>query len=232
MKIKRILLLLFALFLFLIGNLFATVNRGMWKKDLPYNVNLSNTMDNWVDLPAASTTSVLNSVSISTQTLVTNTTSYTLALGDITDVVFPRNVVADTAFSSGESTTTVSGVLTITGIDQFGRSQTEALVVSTNSVTGSRIWSNITQLSFTGFTITGSSEDNIILSVGTSTKIGLSNNIKDSNDIVKVIEAGSTSTTYTLNSANDGIIFASAPDNLKDYYVYYLNRTNKTRYKY
>ena len=159
--------------------------------NLPTDVCLVNSLDPFIDLPASSTATVLG-VAISTQTLVANTTTYTLALGDITDVVFPRNIVCDMYFAAGESTTTATGTLTVTGYNQFGRLTSEALVVSSNSINGDVAWSKITQLSFSGVTISGSSESNVTLYVGMGTKIALSNNIGDSADILKVIETGIT----------------------------------------
>ena len=198
---------------------------------LPNDVGIVNTLDNWQDLPAISTATILNSVTITTQTLVASATTYTLALGDYTDVVFPRSITADAYFSTGESTTTVTGTLNITGKDQFGKAQTESLSISTNSVNGVKVWSSITQLAFTEFTISSASTD-AQLAVGTGLKIALSNNAVDSGDIIKVIENGATSTTYSLDYTNDAITFAVAPDGSKDYYLYYNPRTEKTRYLY
>jgi hypothetical protein len=199
---------------------------------IPTDVNMGNSVMTLIDLPAATTTSILATTSISTATLVASGTSYTLISGDITDVVFPRNLTVDVSFDSGESTTTVSGTLVITGNNQFGKSTTEGIAISTNSATGAVGWSTITQVAFSNVTISGASEANAKLSIGTGNKIALSNNIQNTSDFLKVIEAGSTSTTYTGTTAYDTIAFATDPDGSNDYYIYFINRSNTARYKY
>lgn len=228
---KKILLSILGIFVFASISVAANTKPN-FIYNLPNDVCLVNTMNSWENLPAVSTAAILNSVSITTTSLVANTTTYTLSAGDFTDIVFPRNITADCAFATGEATTTVAGILTITGKNQFGNATTESVLVSTNAVAGNVCWATITSLQFSGFTISGASESNISLSVGTGLKIALSNNIESTADAIKVIEAGATSTTYTLNATYDSISFASAPNGTNDYYVYYNARTNKDRYKY
>lgn len=201
-------------------------------RELPADVNLTNAFDVFMDVPTASTSSVLNAVTISTTSLAAGTTTYALALGDYTDVILPRNVTVDVDFATGKATTTVSGTLTIIGKNQFGRSVNETIAVSTNTATGNVAFSTITSLVYTAFTITGASEDNILLTVGTGVKIGLSNNITSTANFIKVIEDGATSTTYVGNATYNTIQFASAPDGSKDYQVLYEARTDKTVYNY
>jgi len=228
---KKIILSIFGLFVFASFGLAAETKQS-FVYNLPADVCLLNAMDNWENLPAVSTAAVLNSVSIATATLTSGTTIYTLAAADFTDIVFPRNITADIAFATGESTTTVSGSLIVVGKNQFGVSATETLAISTNAVAGNVCWSTITSLTYSGFTITDASESTCTLAVGTGLKIALSNNIQNTTDAIKVIEAGATSTTYTMNTTYDSIQFASAPNGTSDYYVYYNARTNKTVYKY
>jgi len=205
--------------------------KPQFNRELPNNYGLVNINDVFIDVPVASTHTILD-VSISTQTLVANTTSYVLISGDFTDIIVPRNIVVDTNFASGESTTTFSGSLVITGFDQFGNAQTETIAVSTNSATGVKVWSTITKFDFISVVISGSSVADVSLQIGNGNKIALSNNLDATADIVKVIEDGATSTTYVLDVDNDAITFASAPDNSKDYRVVYVQRTRKERYKY
>jgi hypothetical protein len=218
------------LFIFLLVSFsFASINRGVWKKRLPININLSNNVDYWSNLPAKSTSTILN-VSISTTALVSATTTYTLANSDINDIVFPRNINIDTYFATGEVDTTVSGDLTITGNDQFGRVQIDSISVSTNTAISEKIWSSIQSLEFSDFSISGAVEANVVLSAGIDNKIALSNNIENTNNIIKVIEDGVVETNAIIDIVNDSITFNSVLDGIKDYYVYYTNRTNKYRY--
>jgi hypothetical protein len=229
---KKILLSIIALFLFASISFAATISKPNFVASIPSDVCLVNALDNWQDLPAVSTAAVLNSVSITTTSLVASATTYTLANGDFTDIVFPRNITADCDFATDESVSAVAGTLTITGYNQFGIAATESVSITTNAVAGSVCWSSITSLEFSDFTISGAAEANISLAVGTGLKIALSNNIQNTTDAIKVIEAGATSTTYTLNTTYDSISFASAPNGTSDYYVYYNARTNTARYKY
>lgn len=228
---KNIFFCILALFIFASIS-FAGNTKSNFIYNLPNDVCLVNIIDNWENLPAVSTAAILNSVSITTTSLVASATTYSLENGDFTDIVFPRNITADCAFATGEATTTVIGTLTITGKNQFGIATTESIAMSTNAVAGNVCWSTITSLEFNDFTISGASVSNIVLSVGTGLKIALSNNIESAIDIIKVIESGAASTTYILNTTYDSIYFASAPNGTNDYYVYYNARTNKNKYKY
>jgi hypothetical protein len=226
----------FSLAIFFVLSTFAFAGGQITKRAYvfmrPVDINMGNSCVTWVDLPAASTASVLSTVSIATATLVANGTSYTLAAADYTDIVFPRNLTVDVAFSSGEATTTVTGNLVITGLDQFGKNNTETISISTNSANGVVTWSTVTTLQFSNVTIAGASVANASLSVGSGNVIALPDNIQSSSDIIKVIENGATSTTYIVNTTYDSIDFASDPDGSKDYYIYQIKRSNDIKYKY
>ena len=210
--------------------------KGTTKRDfmfnLPDDINWGTYQQVDIDIPTASTTSILATHAIDTTTLTGATTAYTLALGDITDIILPRNLVVDASFSTGEATTTVTGSMVIAGMDQFGISATETLAVSTNSATGAVAWSTLLSLTFSDFVISGASTGTINLSVGTGNKIALMNNIRTSGDVLKVIEAGATSTSYVLNTTYDTIDFATDPDASNDYYTYYIGKTQRARLKY
>lgn len=169
----------------------------------------------------ASATAYENATSISTTTLVAGATTLTLANADYTDIITPRNVVAVVSFAVGKATTTVAGTLLVTGKNQRGESATETLTVSTTSATGSVAWSTITSLKWTITSITGRVDtDNALLDVGSGTKIGLPANLNASTEVLKVIENGSLTTTYTLSTTYDTITFVNAPDGSKNYQVW------------
>lgn len=232
-KLKKIIILTALTVMGISSIASATVwNKKYFTRNLPTDINLTNSCVSWENLPVASTTSILSPTNISTATLVASGTSYTLAAGDYTDIIFPRNITVDMYFSVGESTTIVTGSCVVTGNNQFGRSTTETLSVSTNAVTSVNAFSTITNIAFSDVAIADASVSTTSVSVGSSVKIALPNNIQGTGDMIKVIEAGATSTSYTANATYDTIQFASAPDGTKDYYIYFMNRTNKLRYKY
>jgi len=226
---RRLLVLLFVFALCSIS--FATQSKNAFVWNLPNGVCMSNSLDTWVDLPATSSATILATTSISTATLVASGTSYTLAAADYTDVIFPRNLIVDVYFAVGEPTAVVTGNLVVTGYNQLGKSVSETIAISTNSAAGVIAWSTVTNLEFTDVTATNTLGD-ASLSVGVGTKIGLSNNIQNSADILKCIENGATSTTYTLSTTYETIDFASDPNGTRDYFLYYTNRTNNIKYKY
>lgn len=229
---KKIFNLLVFFIIISCGFLSAGMTKGMMVALMPPDICIDNQLDTWENLPVASTASILNAITISTQSLTANTTTYLLLDADYTDIVFPKNVVINVDFATGKATTTVAGTLLITGLNQFGRTTTETISVTTTTATGSVAWSTITSLVYSGFTISGSSEADILLSVGTGEKIALTNNVRQSADFIKVIEAGATSTSYTPNYTYNTITFASAPDGSKDYYVLYKARYGKKVYDY
>jgi hypothetical protein len=228
---RKYILGLICLFVFASLAFSAGSTKRDWVWNQPDDVSLGNTQQVLIDLSAASTTTIRSTIAIATTTLVANGTSYTLAGGGLTDVIFPRNLVADVYVSSNESTAVITGSLLVTGKNQFGESATETISMSTNSATGVVCWSTITSLVFSGFSVV-TDTPNVSLSVGVGNKIALANNIEETGDIIKVIEAGATSTTYVLNTTYDSIDFASDPNATSDYYIYYIARTNKDRYKY
>ncbi len=170
--------------------------------------------------PATASATAYDTASISTTTLVAGATTLTLANGDYTDMIHPRNVVAVIDFATGIATTTVAGTLLITGVNTRGTASTESLTVSTNSATGSVAWSTITSLVWTITSVTGrESAENANLKLGSGVKMGIDNDVTAAADITKVIEAGSLTTTYTLNTTYDTISFVTAPNGSNDYTV-------------
>jgi len=175
-----------------------------------------------IDLADTSATAFQNATSVSTTTLVASATTYTLAKGDFTNIIYPRNVIAKVDFAAGVATTTVTGTCLITGTDARGNAQTETLTISTTSVTGDRAYNSITSITWTVTAISGrTNTGNALLDVGSGNKIGLRNNITAAGDIQKVIEAGALTTTYTLSTTYDTITFVNAGDGSKDYHILY-----------
>ena len=177
------------------------------------------------DIAAASATAFDSGQAISTTTLVGGTTTLTLAAGDYTDIIQPRNVVAIVDFAVGAATTSATGTLVITGINSIGTTTTETLTVSTNSATGNVAWRSITSCAWTITSVSGRVDsDDALLKLGSGTKIGLPVDIIDTDDVKKCIEAGSLTTTATLNAAYNTITFVNAPDGSKDYQLWIDNR--------
>ena len=169
----------------------------------------------------ASVTSQANAIAISTTTLVAATSTWLLSDGGYTDIIVPRNISASVTFAAGIATTTVTGKLTVNGLDQFGVSMSEDITLSTNTANGVKAWSTVTSVVWTITAITGRlNTGNALLNLGTGVKIGLPAVITDSNMVLKVIENNALSTTYTLDKTYYTITFASAPNGSQNYTVY------------
>lgn len=160
-----------------------------------------NIHETWLTVALSSATKHFD-INITTVSLIAGATTITLADGAITMAEHPRNVVADVDFATSESTSTYVGSIVITGVDALGESAEETLTLSTNSVTGNVAWSKITQVVITATTIQ-TTDSNVNLELGTSDKLGLSNDITASGDIYKIVEdsadvqsGGTTNTNY------------------------------------
>lgn len=176
----------------------------------------------YIDVAAASATAYKNTT-VSTATLVAAATTFTLANADYTDIITPRNIVAVISFAHGGATSTVTGTLVAYGYNNLGQYTTETLTISTNSATGSVAWRTITSYLLTITAISGASTDAAV-NIGSGVKIGLPLDVLASNDIVKCIEGGALTTTFTVDSTYNSITFVNAPNGTNDYQVWLDNR--------
>ena len=180
---------------------------------------MSNQDNTYLDVAAQSATAYC-SFAISTTALVSGTTTLTLAAGDFTNTITARNIVAKIGFATGAATTTVVGSLTVTGVNARGIATTSSIAISTTTATGVTAWRSITSIAVTVTSITGrANSENALIQIGSGNAIGLLNDVVSASDVVKVIEAGAVTTTYTVNTDYDTITFVNAPDGSKDYQV-------------
>ena len=191
---------------------------------------------NWFDIPTADTDTVYCQIMSTTVALSTTTTV------NITNPTFPRNIIAQMSFNvnvadvsvlSVTSITLTGGKLTIVGVNQLGETVSESMNLMTNSCVGTppagisystNCYASITSLTVSATRFSGATTPNVFLVVGTGNRIGLPGYINYSSDIIKVIEAGSISTTYTVGVNGDWIDFASDPNASSDYTVWFKNR--------
>ena len=166
--------------------------------------------------PATASEVAYKNLVVSTTTLVAGVTTYTLAKGDYTDIITPRNIVIVSSAAAGGSTT---GSALVTGLDQFGNVQTETITVSTIAANcaGSKAWSTVTSVAIT---MTAINNVAVNIHIGSGVKIGVPADINKNAEILKVIEDKALSTTYTYDKTYNTITFASAPDSTKIYQLY------------
>ena len=168
--------------------------------------------------PEVASNTAYKSLVISTQSFASGTTTFTLAKGDFTDIITPRNIVI---IASGTTSGTFSSTALVVGKDQHGNSVVESIVVSSYTATGIGIgvnaWSSITSISFVGSVI---NNQPVTLQVGCGTALGLGIQLAASAEILKVIENKALSTTYTVSAVYDTITFAAPPDGSKNYVVW------------
>lgn len=204
-----------------------------------------------IDLPAESATVLLNDVSIATATLVDSGTTYvdgTSGTGKaggmgFTQITYPRNISIDTVFADGESTTTVTGTLTVYGFDNKGVYTNETISVSTNSADGNIAWLWIDTMTLSGMAISGACGSGGIegvavstcsIKIGVSDKIGVWGDLRAKDDVYK-ITAGyvdistraytSTDATYdTIDMSTTGL--GQIPSGSLDYRIWYKKNVN------
>jgi hypothetical protein len=194
-----------------------------------------NAKETFIDIPTASSSTFANTITKNfvIATLVASGTSYTLAAGDYSDMVFPRTVVAVIQSSNTATITNTSGtgVLTITGVNARGGAVTEVLALSTTTAESYNAFSSITSFTITLSTaiMTGGTSAKVGIGIGTGTGIGLSNDLGLVNgNVYHITDAG---TGYTLaafitagglvSSTYDTINFVNAPNGSNDYNVWY-----------
>lgn len=203
-----------------------TVKGGIIAERLTVTGGIVNAAEVFFDVPAASTFSYVAGTSslgiISTTTLVSAGTSYTLAVADYSNTADPRNVTVAIWLNAGSSTTTIVGTMVVAGTDARGNATTESLTISSQAaVTGNIAWSSITALTLSITSISPTTNANAYINIGTGVKMGLANSIAASGDIRKVNEGGSATTGYTVNTTYNTITFENAPNGTREYKVTY-----------
>lgn len=184
----------------------------------------------WIDPAAASQTAYMNLAIAASPANITvlmaGTSAYSLANGDYTDTITPRNVVLIASCTPAGAT--CSGYATITGKDMWNKTQTEVISFSTNTTvygTGNRAWSSITSW-VPVVTSTGNvAITSIAFQLGSGNKLGMSAVITStSTEIVKVISAGAVvgkgSYPTMFNTTYNTYTPASVPNGTNDYTVY------------
>ena len=172
--------------------------------------------------PEAASATAYKSVAISTATLKANGTAWTLAKGDYTDVITPRNLVFSATFAAGGSTKTINCIATVVGKNQRGESISSSISFSTTTGTGLSAFSTITSVSITCSAATNDKlSSTVTLRMGSGVAIGVPADLKAVGEVLKVIENKALVTTgYTLSLVYDTITFAAAPDGTKNYIMY------------
>ena len=229
---------LYAVFLLLF--LFSYIHGKGSDTYFPGNIVSANgdaAMVTLLDVPAISGTALTGTagIVIATATLVDSGTTYVNGAAgtsnQFTQITFPQNITCDTAFSTGESTASVSGTLTIRGYDCMGIYKTEALPVSTNSVSGNVAWATINSTVFSRFTISNTVVSSCTINLGTGYKLGIAGDIRNSSDVYKITQAsvdvstcakigGCVSAKYNTIDTSKIVV----PDGSIDYILIYRNR--------
>jgi len=145
--------------------------------------------------------------------------------GDLTaQPNYARNVTL--TFVDADTSIT-AGTVTITGTDLRGNTVSEIItgIATASSLTysGDIAFATITSIVLSDFV--GATQTNDTLKIGNGKIFGLSNELDDSNDVTKVIENETDSTTYTVSTTYNTIEFAADPDGSKNYAVYYKSKT-------
>jgi len=179
------------------------------------------------DIAAKSQIAIFQGINLSTTNLVAGGTTYVTA--DLTQPGYPRNIVVFSSISQNGvpiTTAVVAGTVHVFGINSVGISTSEIMaLVSTANATAGRgnvAWISISSITIDGVTISEVPVDATILNqicIGNSDKLGLYNSVNTTADIIKVIDNGANSTTYTANAFFRTIQFASTPNGTIDYTV-------------
>jgi hypothetical protein len=133
---------------------------------------------------------------------------------------YPRNVKVTGTQLTGATSVTV----TVTGIDQFGDSQTETHTVTTaaKTSTGNIAFAGVPVIVITAITGTGGAGD--LLDVGYDLKFGLLDDVLNETDaIVKLNldQADSGIADSTVDGTYNTIIFETAPNASRNYDIWY-----------
>ena len=144
-------------------------------------------------------------------------------VGTLTGIVqpdYPRNLV----LTITDADTSITGIqITVSGIRANGKYDTE----TSTSITGevlSKAWAYID--SITVDSIAGGVAAIDYLDIGWGDKFGLSGSVYSNTDIYKVNinNVNSLTTSQTINTIYNTIVFTTAPDGTNDYQVWYIIR--------
>lgn len=176
--------------------------------------------ETFLDPIAVDSNTFLSAIDVTTVTLAAMTTTYGTA--DFTiQPIHPRNI-SFVLYDSGSDST---GTVTITGTNANGDTATETLAFNGTTDAGGAVvstnaYANLTsiQITYTGYGAANTEK----FWVGTSTGIGLANDVYKSANVFKVVENGvNVASGYTINPTYDTYLPASAPDATKDFSVWY-----------
>jgi len=123
----------------------------------------------------------------------------------LTNPAFPRNV------SAVAGATYDGGIVTVTGTDQFGNAQTEAITpVAGSTVYGAKVFKTVTSVAYPGGGV-GTHSTNT-LSIGTGDKLGLAFDVIDTFGLGIVNGAPEA---VTMDATANAATFTSVPDGSK-----------------
>jgi hypothetical protein len=142
---------------------------------------------------------------------------------------FPRNIKVTGTQLTGA--TVVSG--TITGKDQFGVEQTETFSVTTaaKTATGSIAFSGVPVIVITTITGTGGAGD--LIDFGYDLKFGLNGDVFSESDAViklNLDDADSGIADSTIDATNNTIIFETAPNNTRNFEIWFKAGTSNNTF--
>lgn len=177
----------------------------VWDKLYVREINVTNGLiavkEHFQSIPASSETGH-RSIGISTTALFAQGGT-TWITSDITQSTVPRNVVIFSSFTAGMSTTIITAQMIIRGIDSTGRSTSETLSFTTSPTFGVLAWALISSVTVTGSSISEVVADpGLVLKMGTTNSIGLTNVIVSTGDVYKLVEGSQNVLLYAPNNSN------------------------------
>ena len=161
-------------------------------------------------------------------TLNTGTTTFTLAKGDFTDIIQPRNLYVQMYYSAGIGTTTCNGTLIVNGTDVMGNNTTESISISTTPTAGVNafIHLNYFTLQITTATMSQGNKVTGALRVGGGTSLGITaSRITATTDVKKSIE-NLALTAPTISTRYNTITPVSPPNSTINFIYYLLMKAN------
>lgn len=176
----------------------------------------------WYNPPAASTITVAHTVSLTTAAVAISTT-----ITAITNMAKPLSIRCSFDTTTGSSN--VRGNVVITGFDAMGEAQTETMDINSLTVAeSSGAYSSITSIKYT---ITANADgagcSNLYCNAGPGRLLGFANKVTSSDDIIKVVENGTHTTAYTINTTWNTIDFVTDPNGSSYYEAWYTVQTSQ-----
>jgi hypothetical protein len=186
---------------------------------------LLNVHQYFSDLPASSTSVYKNNGFTISTAIFASQGGTTYISSDFTrQGDYPRNFVLISTYTADITTRAFAGTATIIGTNALGFAQTETLSFSTGSYSGVKAWTSISSVTIavSTFQVTGPGITPIFY-FGTGNKIGLSNWIKNSDSVYKVVESGSNVATsaITVDATNQTVTFSATPNAAIDFNIWY-----------